>query len=118
VLPLRDHLPTRRVPIVNYALILANIAVFVWAEAQFAGGVDPEAFARAYAAWLVIALFFVANLWNAMATSQAGGVAFMAHVGGFVAGILLVRLFMAGRSRMDDYGRWQEWGRRRTRGAW
>lgn len=244
MLPLRDHLPTRRVPIVNYALIVTNIAIFVWEQAQFAGGVNSEAFARAYGfvphrlltdlpfavetiftsmfihggfahvfgnmlylwifgdnvedamghsrylvfyllggacaaaaqaaaslgdpdavyvpmvgasgaisavlaayallyphspitvlnpvfilwfffglfltfpAWLVIALFFVVNLWNAMATSQAGGVAFMAHVGGFVAGVFLLRLFMAGRVRTDDYDRWRQWGRRRTRGAW
>ena len=71
-----------------------------------------------FPAWLVIALFFVVNLWNAMATSQAGGVAFMAHVGGFVAGVVLLRLFMAGRVRTDDYDRWRQWGRRRTRGAW
>jgi membrane associated rhomboid family serine protease len=30
VLPLRDLNPTRRVPFVTYALILANIGVFVW----------------------------------------------------------------------------------------
>lgn len=30
--------------------------------------------------------------------SQAGGVAYAAHVGGFIAGLLLVKLFVAGRS--------------------
>jgi len=30
VLPIRDHLPTRLTPFVNYLLIAANIAVFVW----------------------------------------------------------------------------------------
>ena len=40
-------------------------------------------------AWLVIALFFATNLWSAMA-GAGGGVAFMAHVGGFVAGVVLL----------------------------
>jgi membrane associated rhomboid family serine protease len=44
-------------------------------------------------AWIVIAEFFVANLWDAFASStQAGGVAFAAHVGGFVAGLVLLPL--------------------------
>jgi membrane associated rhomboid family serine protease len=30
--------------------------------------------------------------------SQAGGVAYAAHVGGFVAGLVLVKMFAAGRS--------------------
>jgi len=42
-------------------------------------------------AWLVILEFFVANLWNAFQPSNAaGGVAFVAHVGGFVAGLGLL----------------------------
>jgi membrane associated rhomboid family serine protease len=31
--------------------------------------------------------------------SQAGGVAYAAHIGGFIAGLLLVKLFAAGRPR-------------------
>ncbi len=244
VLPLRDHLPTRTVPWVNYALIATNVVVFLWEQVQVANGIDPEALARgfgfvpaelvthptfavetiftsmfmhgglmhvggnmlylwifgdnvedamghlrylafyliggacaaaaqavaalgdpsamampmvgasgaisavlaAYAllyphspitvlnpvfllwfffglfltfpAWLVIALFFVANLLNAVANTQVGGVAFMAHVGGFVAGLVLLRFFLSGRSRIHDYDRWREWGRRRPRDAW
>jgi membrane associated rhomboid family serine protease len=71
-----------------------------------------------FPAWLVIALFFVANLLNAVANTQVGGVAFMAHVGGFVAGLVLLRFFLSGRSRIHDYDRWREWGRRRPRDAW
>jgi len=41
-------------------------------------------------AWFVILEFFVANLWNAFQPSSAGGVAFVAHVGGFVAGLTLL----------------------------
>jgi membrane associated rhomboid family serine protease len=70
-------------------------------------------------AWIVIALFFVINLWSAINYSTAGGVAFMAHVGGFLAGMLLLRPFMGGRVRMDDYARWERWRRRqRERDAW
>jgi membrane associated rhomboid family serine protease len=240
VLPLRDHLPTRTFPFVNYLLIVANIAVFVLERVTIASGVSPDALLEswglvprmllrypvtgietvfssmfmhdptnllhiggnmlylwifgdnvedamghvryalfyvlggacaaaaqvlispystvpmvgasgaisavlaAYAflyprspitvlnpvpllwlfwglflqfpAWLVIALFFLVNLWNALAMSSQGGVAFMAHVGGFIGGAILLGLFMAGRERLDDYARWQRWyeGRRRA----
>jgi len=237
VLPLRDHLPTRSVPFVNYALIAANVAGFVLEREAMAGGTDAEsllhtwglvprlffvdpgvgvetlftsmfmhdptnllhiggnmlylwifgdnvedalghgryalfyllggvcaaaaqvlaspmspvpmvgasgaiaAVLAAYAllyprspvtvlnpipllwlfwglfmtfpAWLVIGLFFVANLWDAMVHSSQGGVAFMAHVGGFIGGAVLLRVFMLGRTRMDDYARWERWARRR-----
>ncbi len=235
LLPLRDQLPTRTVPFVNYGLIAANIAAYFWELAQFEKGVDPEALTRAFGvipahlladpvqafptiftsmfmhgglahiagnmlylwifgdnvedalghsrylvfyllggvfaalaqsaaslgdpaalhapmigasgaisavlaayallyprspittlvflflfdvpAWVVIVLFFVVNLVSALSTSAAGGVAFMAHVGGFIAGIALLRPFMSGRARMDDYARWERW-RRRQRDAW
>lgn len=60
-------------------------------------------------AWVVILLFFVVNLVNgvasvAQATGAAGGVAFFAHLGGFVAGLLLVRVFVGGPPR--DHDRW------------
>jgi membrane associated rhomboid family serine protease len=244
VLPLRDQLPTRTVPFINYALIAANVGVFLWEEAQFASGVDPEKLTQAFGlvpaaffqdpvaavgsvftsmfmhgglahiggnmlylwifgdnvedamghfrylifyllggiaaaaaqtvasfgdpasmrvpmigasgaisavlaayallyprspitvlnpvpflwlffglflmfpAWLVIALFFVVNLWNAFAYTSTGGVAFMAHVGGFVAGVVLLGFFMSGRDRMADYARWDRWARRRRQNAW
>jgi len=72
-----------------------------------------------FPAWLVIGLFFVVNLWDALVMSRQGGVAFMAHVGGFVGGVLLYRAFLAGRPRTGDYARWQQWGTRRPqRRAW
>jgi len=72
-----------------------------------------------FPAWLVIGEFFVVNLWDALANKAQGGVAFMAHVGGFVGGAVLYRLFMAGRARMDDYARWQQLAqRRRQRNGW
>jgi membrane associated rhomboid family serine protease len=71
-----------------------------------------------FPAWLVIGLWFVVNLWDALVNTSHGGVAFMAHVGGFLAGVFLLQLFMAGRSRFDDYARWQQWARRRQPGVW
>jgi len=68
-----------------------------------------------FPAWLVIGEFFVVNLWDALANKAQGGIAFMAHVGGFVGGALLWSPFMSGRSRMTDYAPWQRWGQRRTR---
>jgi membrane associated rhomboid family serine protease len=68
-----------------------------------------------FPAWLVIGLFFVLNLWNAVANAQAGGVAFMAHVGGFVGGAVLFRVFLIGRPRFDDYERHVQWVRPRQR---
>jgi membrane associated rhomboid family serine protease len=234
VLPLRDHLPTRTFPFVNYALIAANIVVFVLEWLQISSGVQPNDLLSAYGlvparffhdpvgaartvftsmfmhdptsimhiggnmlylwifgdnvedalghfryvlfyllggigaaaaqtlidptstvtmigasgaisavlaaymflyprspvlvlffvvlmefpAWLVIGVFFVFNLWYALTRSMQGGVAFFAHVGGFITGALLLRLFMIGRVRMDDYARWERWRRRRGREAY
>jgi membrane associated rhomboid family serine protease len=233
VLPLRDHLPTRTVPVVNYALIAANVAVFILEWSSHGSGASLEAFdhtwglvparfftdpvgaaptiltsmfmhgsmghiggnrlylwifgdnvedalgsvryflfyllggacaafAQAIAdptstipmlgasgaisavlaaymvlyprspitvwvffivffdfpAWFVIAIFFLVNLWDAFTNMAQGGVAFMAHVGGFLGGLVLVRVFMAGRQRLDDYDRWQRWARRQYRDLW
>jgi membrane associated rhomboid family serine protease len=234
LLPLRDQLPTRSTPYINYGLIAANIGVFIWQLSLYQRGVDPEVVSRAFGliparlvldpsdalptiftsmfmhgglahiagnmlflwifgdnvedamghfrylvfyllggvgaalawafsalgdpvaihqplvgasgaisavlaayavlypsspittwvffflidvpAWIVIAFFFVINLWSAIHYSNAGGVAFMAHVGGFIAGLVLLRLFMGGRARRS-YERWDGW-RRPSRDAW
>ncbi len=68
-------------------------------------------------AWFVILLFFAVNLFSALTTQSQGGVAFLAHVGGFVGGALLLRIFMSGRVRLDDYARWQQLAQRRQRQA-
>jgi membrane associated rhomboid family serine protease len=68
-----------------------------------------------FPAWLVIGLYFVVNLGDALVSGGQGGVAFMAHVGGFVGGAILLRSFMAGRERVDRYARWQRWTRQRPR---
>lgn len=45
--------------------------------------------------WIVIQLF--SQLGSIAQTSDTGGVAYMAHIGGFAAGLVLVKLFTAGR---------------------
>ena len=64
---------------------------------------------------------FMLGLWIVMqfisgmtADARGGGVAYMAHIGGFVAGLVLAPLFALGRSRpatrtrtYRDYDRWQ-----------
>ncbi len=59
-------------------------------------------------ALLVLGFWFVLQLFNgllAFGMTQMGGVAWFAHVGGFVAGLLLVRLFTPGGRRSH----WEEW---------
>jgi membrane associated rhomboid family serine protease len=48
---------------------------------------------------LWILLQFVSGMGAMARTEESGGVAFMAHIGGFVAGLVLVKLFAAGRTR-------------------
>jgi membrane associated rhomboid family serine protease len=62
-----------------------------------------------FPAWLVILEFFAANLWNAFQSSSGapGGVAFMAHVGGFVAGLLLLPLLRT--QEPVEYDPWEQW---------
>jgi membrane associated rhomboid family serine protease len=45
--------------------------------------------------WIVIQL--VSQIGSIAQTSEGGGVAYMAHIGGFVAGLVLVKLFTARR---------------------
>lgn len=67
-------------------------------------------------AWIVIAEFFVMNLLNGVASlgGTGGGVAFFAHLGGFVAGLVLVRVAV-GQARPPSRGggtrddRWAGW---------
>jgi membrane associated rhomboid family serine protease len=62
-------------------------------------------------AWLVAGGWFAWQLMSgvgSLGALQAGGVAFFAHVGGFVAGLLLIRPFHAGRARVPQ-DRWSGW---------
>ncbi|MBK7578686.1 MAG: rhomboid family intramembrane serine protease [Myxococcales bacterium] len=55
-----------------------------------------------FPAWLVVGEWFVWNLLSgvsSLSTAASGGVAFFAHIGGFVLGILAIRPLMFGRAR-------------------
>lgn len=60
-------------------------------------------------AWVVLGYWFVAQFLSGAATAIAatsrtsGGIAFWAHVGGFVSGVLLIKIFPS-RPRRYDYG--------------
>jgi membrane associated rhomboid family serine protease len=60
-------------------------------------------------AWVVLGYWFIAQFLSGAATSisthgaGSSGIAFWAHVGGFVAGVLLIKLFPA-RTRRYHYG--------------
>jgi len=62
-------------------------------------------------AWIVLGYWFVIQFLSGAATSVAytsqtgGGVAFWAHVGGFVAGIVMINVFPE-RPRRHRYGTW------------
>jgi membrane associated rhomboid family serine protease len=62
-------------------------------------------------AWIVLGYWFLTQFLSGAATSVAytsetgGGIAFWAHVGGFVAGIVLIKVFPE-RPRRYRYGTW------------
>ena len=64
-------------------------------------------------AWIVIGYWFVLQALNGFATlganfrsggASGGGVAYWAHIGGFIAGVVLIKLFTLGRARTAGYG--------------
>jgi membrane associated rhomboid family serine protease len=62
-------------------------------------------------AWLEIGIWFVWNLMSGIQSLggvEGGGVAFFAHVGGFVAGMLLIRGAVGGRKRLE-HRNWSGW---------
>jgi membrane associated rhomboid family serine protease len=74
-------------------------------------------------AWIIGLEFFVVNLLAGRTSLEAarhgmGGVAFFAHVGGFVAGFVLVRFFMIGRTKQmaERWSGWRSPPRRRADG--
>jgi membrane associated rhomboid family serine protease len=50
-------------------------------------------------AWLLLGLWFAAQLASQYLAPASSGVAFMAHVGGFIAGLILVKLFARSPAR-------------------
>lgn len=52
---------------------------------------------------VAVGVWFLFQLFGGYASAQSGGdgVAYSAHIGGFIAGLLFVRLFLSGRSRPE-----------------
>jgi len=70
----------------------------------------PPIFFFQLPAWLVLGYWFLMQFLSGAATSivetsQNGGIAFWAHVGGFVAGVVLIKVLPA-RPRRDRYAAW------------
>jgi hypothetical protein len=72
----------------------------------------PPIFLFHVPAWLMLGYWFVGNFLSGTLTSiaettqtSAGGVAFWAHVGGFVAGVLMIKVFPE-RPHRYRYGAW------------
>jgi membrane associated rhomboid family serine protease len=64
-------------------------------------------FATPMPAFVAIGLWFVFQLISGLGVlgsgSQAGGVAYAAHIGGFIAGLILIKIFEIGRRPPDRY---------------
>jgi rhomboid family protein len=63
-------------------------------------------FLTAVPAWVAIGIWFGFQLISGIgllgAGSQAGGVAYAAHIGGFIAGLVLIKFFDIGRGRVTS----------------
>ncbi len=75
-----------------------------------------------FPAWLVMGEWFIWNLLpglGSLGQVGQGGVAFFAHIGGFLAGLLLVRPMALGRQRVHQPA-WSGWKRmpNQGRGGW
>ena len=66
-------------------------------------------FVTAVPAFIAIGMWFVFQIINGLGMlgsgSQAGGVAYAAHIGGFVAGLVLIKIFAIGRPASDSQPR-------------
>ena len=72
--------------------------IVLYPRANVIGVIPPFIFYRLRVpAWVVLGIWFVGQLLSSFSAQQGAGVAFGAHVGGFVAGALLIRLFVRDR---------------------
>jgi membrane associated rhomboid family serine protease len=85
-----------------YFILYPKARVLVW---------FPPIFFFHVPAWLVLGYWFLVNFLSGTATSisettqPSNGIAFWAHVGGFVAGILMIKVFSE-RPHRYRYGTW------------
>jgi membrane associated rhomboid family serine protease len=84
-----------------YLILYPRARVLVW---------FPPIFLFHIPAWLMLGYWFVSQFVSGAATTvaetaQRGGIAFWAHVGGFITGILMIKLFPERKHRYR-YGTW------------
>ena len=85
-----------------YFILYPRARVLVW---------FPPIFLFHVPAWLMLGYWFLGNFLSGFATAIAetsqtsGGIAFWAHVGGFVAGVIMIHLF-GERPQRYRYGTW------------
>jgi membrane associated rhomboid family serine protease len=85
-----------------YFILYPRARVLIW---------FPPIFFFHVPAWLMLGYWFVVNFLSGTAmaiaeTSQtSGGIAFWAHVGGFVAGVVMINVFRE-RAHRHRYGTW------------
>jgi membrane associated rhomboid family serine protease len=85
-----------------YFILYPRARVLVW---------FPPIFFFHVPAWLMLGYWFLVNFLSGTATSVAdtsqtsGGIAFWAHVGGFVAGVIMINIFRE-RPQRYRYGTW------------
>jgi membrane associated rhomboid family serine protease len=84
-----------------YFILYPRARVLVW---------FPPIFLFHVPAWLMLGYWFLTNFLSGTATaiaetSQAGGIAFWAHIGGFAAGVIMINLFRE-RPQRYRYGTW------------
>ena len=85
-----------------YFILYPRARVLVW---------FPPIFLFHVPAWLMLGYWFLGNFLSGFATAIAetsqssGGIAFWAHVGGFVAGVIMINLF-GERPQRYRYGTW------------
>src|SRR5436305_719947 len=84
MIPIRDDTPTYSTPFINYLLIALNTLVFL-----FEVSLNPttrNAFVLQFLSGAATAIAYSSS------TRSGGGIAFWAHVGGFVAGVVMIKL--------------------------
>ncbi len=85
-----------------YFILYPRARVLVW---------FPPIFLFHVPAWLMLGYWFVGNFLSGTATAIAetsqssGGIAFWAHIGGFVAGVIMINVFRE-RPQRYRYGTW------------
>lgn len=107
MIPLTDENPSRTFPIVTIVLILVNLGVFVYQTNYFTGnpneivlrlGFIPYEFFHKIVpipAFLILGYWILIQILSGLSElerSTQGGVAWFAHIGGFVAGIVMLFL--------------------------